>query len=71
MEPLPEQIERIGKSELRDKLQRGEDVIIVDARSASAYEASNIKPKGSVRIVPGASNGEISRLPRDKTIVTV
>jgi len=71
MEARLNMIERITARELKDRLQRGEDVIIVDARAPYAYEASNIIPRGAVRIAPGAENGEIARLPKDKLIVTV
>lgn len=71
METQLTQMERINKKELRERLQRGEDVVIVDAREPHAFDASNIGPKGSVRIAPGATNGEIARLPKDRQIATV
>ncbi len=77
MQAQPETIERISRAELKEKLQRGENVVIVDARDPSVFhdpsvfQMSNIKPKGSIRIAPGAMNGEIARLLRNKTIVTV
>ena len=71
MEPQLTAIRRITSQELREMLQRGEDVIIVDAREPHAFAASNIKPKGSARIAPGATNGEIARLPKGKPLVTV
>ncbi|MCL5265222.1 MAG: hypothetical protein M1343_08540 [Chloroflexi bacterium] len=65
------ELPRISQAELKDKLRRGEDIVIVDAREQGAFAASNIRPKGSVRIPPGSQNGEIARLPKDKEIVTV
>ncbi len=71
MEPHLSEVENIAKKELRERLQRGEGVVIVDARGTHPFEASNIRPKGAVRIAPGAANGEIAQLPKDKQIVTV
>ena len=71
METQSGEIERITKRELSDRLQKGEDVVVVDAREAGVFEVSNITPKDSVRIAPGVQNGEIARLPRDKLIVPV
>ncbi|MBI4320838.1 MAG: hypothetical protein HY675_20285 [Chloroflexi bacterium] len=71
MEPQITTIRRITKKELREVLQRGEGVVIVDAREPKAFEASNVKPKASVRIAPGTANGETARLQKSQQIVTV
>lgn len=71
MEAQAGAVKRITGKELRERLQKGEDIVIVDARALDAYEDSNIKPKDSVRIPPGSTDGEIARLPKDRLIVTV
>lgn len=71
METQAGTIERITKEELELRLQKGEGIVIVDARGRRAYEASNIRPVGSVRIAPGSANGVAAQLPRDRLIVTV
>lgn len=71
MQVRSQAIERITRQELKERIERGEEIVIVDARSESAFMASNVRPRDSIRIVPGADDGEIARLPKNKTIVTV
>lgn len=71
METQAGTIERITREELKLRLQKGEGIVIVDARGQGAYEASNIRPVGSVRIAPGSTNGVAAQLPKDRLIVTV
>ncbi|MBI2909104.1 MAG: hypothetical protein HYX92_15780 [Chloroflexi bacterium] len=71
MQSQQDNIERITSEELKTRVDRGEDLVIVDARSQVSFDASNIRPKGAVRIAPGTTNGEMDRLPRNKLVVTV
>lgn len=64
------QLPRVSREELKDKIDRGERLIIVDARDLEGYNASDIRPKDSVRIAPGASDGEVAHLPKDKLVIT-
>ncbi len=71
MQMQPDMLERIDGKQLRERLQRGEEIVIVDAREANGYERSNVRPKGAIRIAPGSSDLSAVNLPNDKMIVTV
>jgi len=60
-------------SELKEKIGKREDVLILDVREAGEYEASATKIAGAQNVPMGAvfvkaSKGE---LPKDKKIITV
>ena len=60
---------RITAEELRDKLQSGEDVLILDVRGAAAAEAASIP--GAVRIPTEGLAERHHEIPRDRDIVLV
>ncbi len=60
---------RISCAELKDLLDRGEPVAIVDLRSGLAYDADGLKIQGSMRIPPGEFNARYAEIPRDRPIV--
>jgi rhodanese-related sulfurtransferase len=65
-DPVP----RITVQELKAKIDKGEDVIIIDVRAGREYEESKIKIKGAVRIPIVKLDERSSELPRDKEIIT-
>ena len=65
------EVKRIGGDELAARLRNGEDVVVVDARAEGGYEISNVKPRGAVRIAPGAGVAELPQLPRGALLVSV
>lgn len=69
MQTQSDTIERITKEELKQRLSRGEDLVIVDARERHVFAVSNIKPKDSLHIPPGLFNLNPGQLPKDKPIV--
>ena len=60
--PVP----RITKEELKQRLDAGTPVVVVDARLKYPYEHSTVKLPGAVRVVTG---GPVPALPRDREIV--
>ncbi|MFH1484971.1 MAG: hypothetical protein ABIH46_02775 [Chloroflexota bacterium] len=64
-------LERISELELLRKLRRGVEFLVVDAREEHVFGRSNVKPRGSMHIAPGASIAGIERIPRDRPVVTV
>jgi hypothetical protein len=69
MRPISETVDYITGKELDNRLRRGEEIVLIDARSQNGYAASNIRPRASMRIAPGSTDGDIERLPRDKLLV--
>ena len=63
-------VARITKAELRKKIDKGEQVIILDVRTAGSYNGSTIRIKGDVRKEPDMAESWYKDLPMDKEIVT-
>jgi rhodanese-related sulfurtransferase len=61
--PVP----RISKEELKERLDNGAPVVVVDARLKYPYEHSTVKLPGAVRMLAAAPVP--SSLPRDREIV--
>jgi rhodanese-related sulfurtransferase len=60
--PVP----RISKEDLKQRLDSGAAIIVVDARLKYPYEHSTVKLPGAVRVL---ANGPLPALPRDSEIV--
>ena len=60
--PVP----RITKEELKQRLDAGTPVVLVDARLKYPYEHSTVKLPGALRAV---ADGPVPALPRDREIV--
>jgi len=60
--PVP----RISKEELKQRLDTGSPVAIVDARLKYPYEHSTVRLPGAIRLSP---DGPVPPLPRDREIV--
>ena len=61
---------RITKEKLKEQLDKGEMVVLLDVRSHDSYNMSNIKIKGSLRKDPVAVKSWEREIPRDKPIIT-
>lgn len=62
-------IERITVDELKAKLARNENVVIIDVRG-SDYDTSDSRIKGAMRIVPAELSARLKEIPRDKEVIT-
>ncbi len=65
----PSTIERITPVELKAKMDRGERIVILDARSRGAYEASGHRIKGDKRIAPDEIIERARELPMGAEII--
>lgn len=63
-------VSRIAKEELKAKMERGEDIIVLDVRTGMSYKGSDIKIKGAMRIPPDTIDMRYKELPMDKEIIT-
>ncbi len=63
-------VPRITVQELKAKIDKGEDVVIVDVRAGREYEDSKIRIKGAIRIPIVQLEARSNELPRDKEIIT-
>lgn len=60
-------VPRIKPQDLRSRLSKGEEIIVVDARVASAYALSHIE--GAISMPLPEVSQRMSELPEDATIV--
>lgn len=62
-------IPRITRDELRERLDRGEDILLLDVRNSEDYGLSSKKLPGAVRIPVEELEGRVDELDRTKEIV--
>lgn len=63
-------VQRITKERLKEQLEKGESVVLLDVRSHDSYNKSNIKIKGSLRKDPLAVKSWDKEISHDKPIIT-
>lgn len=61
---------RITKEELKERMDKGEGIVLLDVRAYDSYNGSNVKIKGSQRKDPMAVEGWSKDLPQGKLVVT-
>jgi rhodanese-related sulfurtransferase len=63
-------VKRITVDEVKEKIDRGEPILFIDTRNPVAWDDTQIKIQGAVRLHYGELEQHIDELPRDRTIVT-
>jgi len=63
-------VPRITVQELKAKMDKGEDVVILDVRAGREYKDSKIRIRGDIRIPIVQLEARSNELPRDKEIIT-
>ena len=66
----PSTVERITPTQLKVKMDRGERIVVIDARSSGAYDHSEFKIKGDIRIAPDELIERARELPMGAEIIT-
>jgi rhodanese-related sulfurtransferase len=64
------EISRITIEDLKSRLDRGEQIFIIDTRSRAAWSESDVKIPGAVRIHFDDLEKRINEIPSGRTIVT-
>ncbi len=62
-------VPRMSVDELKSRLDRGEDIVILDVRTPSSYARSKVSVKGAIRIPPKEIDKRARDLPMGKVIV--
>jgi len=62
-------VPRITVQELKAKMDKGDDLVVVDVRTGNDYENSKLKIKGAVRISIVKIEDRYKELPKDKEII--
>ncbi len=65
----PSTIERITPVQLKARMDSGDRIVIIDARSSGAYNYSDSKIKGDIRIAPDEIIGRARELPMGAEII--
>jgi rhodanese-related sulfurtransferase len=60
-------VPRISPEELKERLDSGEDILIVDVRSAGAYESRHIA--GAISVPSHEVESRLDEFPRDQDLV--
>jgi len=63
-------VPRITKEELKAKMDKGQDIIVLDVRTGGSYDGSKVKIKGALRIAPDEVETRYKELTKDKEIIT-
>ena len=61
---------RISVEEVKQRMDRHEPVAFVDCRNPTAWEQSNTKLPGAIRIPADAVENNLKKIPSDRLIVT-
>lgn len=64
-----DKIRMITAPELKAKVDKGEDVLIIDIRTGKEYEESHFRIKGTTRISIVSLEDRIKELPTDRPII--
>jgi len=61
-------VERIAPEEVYRRIERGEDLVLLDVRTQS-WQESDVKARGALRISPDEIESRYTELPKGKEIV--
>jgi rhodanese-related sulfurtransferase len=64
------EVTRVTPEEVKQRMDRGEKLAFVDARSEEAWRESGSSLPGAIRIPPDEAAKHVGDLPRDRTIIT-
>ena len=72
LEPTPSrtaEVLRLTVNELKERIDRGESLFLIDASSQARWENSSVKLPGALHILPGTMKEHLGEIPHDKTVV--
>jgi len=61
---------RVTVDEVRERMDRGEQLAFVDTRNAKAWAESNKKIAGAIRVPSDKLLEHLSEIPHDRTVIT-
>jgi rhodanese-related sulfurtransferase len=64
------EVTRVTVDEVRTRLDRGEPLAIVDARSADAWSKATSRIPGAIRVPPDDVAAHLEEIPRDRAVIT-
>ena len=66
----PTVMQKISVDEVKERLDRGEPVIFIDARSQESWEQSDVQIPGSIRVPPDRADEFVGAIASDAAIIT-
>ena len=64
------EVTRVTVDEVKTRLDRGEPLVFVDARSQESWGKSDKQVPGSIRVPPDEAAGHLGEIPRGRAIIT-
>lgn len=65
MDPTP-----LTPDEAKERLDRGDHIVFIDARNPTAWTSSDVKLPGAIRVPADAVDEHINEIPRDASAIT-
>ena len=66
----PTELTRMMVEDAFGRFDRGEPIIFVDTRNPQAWEESDVKLPGAIRVPAGDVKSHLREIPRGRTLVT-
>jgi rhodanese-related sulfurtransferase len=60
---------RISPAELKQRLDAGDEIFLIDARNADAWRKATRQIPGATRIAADELDAHLSEIPEDRTVV--
>jgi rhodanese-related sulfurtransferase len=60
---------RITVDDLRKRMEKGEDFVVIDTRNPQEWAKSDVKLPEAIRVLPDQIEQDLSKIPKDKPIV--
>lgn len=64
------EVTRVTVDEVKQRLDRGEELVFVDARNPQAWGKADTKMPGAIRVPANEVEQHLNEIPRDHTIIT-
>lgn len=61
---------RVTVDEVKERLDRGEELVFVDTRNPQAWGESNAKLPGAIRVPANELEQHLGEIPKDHTVIT-
>jgi hydroxyacylglutathione hydrolase len=61
---------KVSAHEVKAKMDRGDPLVLIDARNAKAWGESAVKMPGAIRVPADEVDRHLHEIPRDRPIIT-
>ncbi len=64
------EVTRVTVDEVKERLERGEPILFLDTRSPNAWDESDVKIRGAIRVPADKVEEHLDEIPHTRSIVT-